>query len=163
MMDTAQIYGANTREYAGFWLRVVAWLLDAIILCVGMSVVNFPIGLVFGLFIGATSKGGDSSAAVGPMIVMYVILVLMDSIIGLCYYAGFECTKQATPGKMALGLEVCDVNGNRITFLHSAGRNLGKFVSGLIMNVGFIMCGFTERKQCLHDMMAGTLVVKKPK
>ena len=60
-----------------------------------------------------------------------------------------------------MGLIVTDMNGQRITFGKASGRFFGKIVSGLICYVGFIMAGFTEKKQALHDMMAGTLVVRR--
>lgn len=69
--------------------------------------------------------------------------------------------KQATLGKMAVGIVVTDMNGGRISFGNATGRFFGKILSGLIIYVGFIMVAFTDKKQGLHDMMAGTLVVQK--
>ena len=81
--------------------------------------------------------------------------------IGLAYYAGMESSvRQATTGKGILGLRVTDLDGNRITFLRAAIRDLAKIISAFILLIGFIMVAFTERKQGLHDMIAGTLVVK---
>jgi uncharacterized RDD family membrane protein YckC len=67
---------------------------------------------------------------------------------------------QATPGKMVFGLRVTTVDGERIGFGRATGRFFGKIGSGAIAYIGFIMVGFTERKQGLHDMMASTLVVR---
>jgi uncharacterized RDD family membrane protein YckC len=67
---------------------------------------------------------------------------------------------QATIGKRIMGLRVMDLEGQRIGFAQASGRFFGKIISGLILDIGFIMAGFTERKQALHDMIAGTLVVK---
>jgi uncharacterized RDD family membrane protein YckC len=69
--------------------------------------------------------------------------------------------QQATLGKMALGLKVTDLQGEPISFARATGRYFGKIVSSLIFFVGFMMTGWTEKKQALHDIMAGTLVVKK--
>jgi hypothetical protein len=66
---------------------------------------------------------------------------------------------QATPGKLAFDLKVVDELGQRIGFGRATGRYFGKIVSGAIFYVGFLMAGFTERKQALHDLMAATLVV----
>ena len=66
--------------------------------------------------------------------------------------------KQATVGKMALGLKVTDLEGRRISFARATGRHFAKLISGMIFLVGYIMAGFTQRKQALHDMIAGTLV-----
>jgi uncharacterized RDD family membrane protein YckC len=61
---------------------------------------------------------------------------------------------------MALGLKVVDTNGNRLTFVHATGRHFVKFINGFTFNVGYIMVGFTQRKQGLHDLIAGTYVMK---
>ena len=61
---------------------------------------------------------------------------------------------------MALGMKVTDLAGNRISFLRATGRYFAKIISALILFIGFIMVAFTEKKQGLHDMIAGTLVVR---
>ncbi|MCI0556277.1 MAG: RDD family protein, partial [Anaerolineae bacterium] len=63
--------------------------------------------------------------------------------------------------KMALGIVVTDMNGNRISFGRATGRYFGKILSGLIIYIGYIMVAFTEKKQGLHDMMASCLVLNK--
>jgi len=79
------------------------------------------------------------------------------------YYAYLESgEKQATWGKQALGIYVTDLTGNRITFGRASGRFFAKIVSGLIpLGIGFIMAGFTDRKQALHDMIASCLVLRR--
>jgi uncharacterized RDD family membrane protein YckC len=80
----------------------------------------------------------------------------------LLYYAWFESSRyQATPGKLAVGMIVVDLEGNRISFRKALVRNLSKIVSAAILDIGFIMIGFTEKRQGLHDMIAGTVVVMK--
>jgi uncharacterized RDD family membrane protein YckC len=69
-------------------------------------------------------------------------------------------SKQATLGKMALALKVTDLQGRRISFARATGRHFAKIISGMILLIGYIMAGFTERKQALHDMIAGTLVIR---
>jgi uncharacterized RDD family membrane protein YckC len=64
-------------------------------------------------------------------------------------------------GKKALGLEVTDLQGRRISFARATGRFFGRIISGLILAIGFIMAGFTERKQALHDILAGCLVIRR--
>ena len=61
---------------------------------------------------------------------------------------------------MALGLKVSDLKGNRISFARASGRHFAKIVSGMILLIGYIMAGFTNRKQALHDMIAETLVLR---
>ena len=130
-------------EYSGFWRRFVAYVIDNILL----SVVFWLLALVLG------GIGGD-----GGVIVAYIL----GAIGWLGYYAAMESsTSQATVGKMALGIQVTDLEGNRISFGKALGRNLAKIISALIFYIGFIMAAFTAKKQALHDMIAGTLVVKK--
>ena len=62
---------------------------------------------------------------------------------------------------MALGLQVTDLEGRRISFGRASGRFFGKIISAMILYIGFMMAGFTEKKQALHDMIAGTLVIRK--
>ena len=65
-------------------------------------------------------------------------------------------------GKKALGIIVTDISGQRISFGRATGRYFAKQLSTIILLIGYIMAAFTEKKQALHDMMAGTLVIKKP-
>lgn len=91
-----------------------------------------------------------------------LLLVLIFLTIGWLYYAIMESsTPQGTLGKMAVGIKVIDMQGNRITFARATGRFFGKIISKMILYVGFIMAGFTEKKQALHDIMADCLVVRK--
>jgi uncharacterized RDD family membrane protein YckC len=94
----------------------------------------------------------------GGMMMLFAVIAAA----GWLYFALMESSsKQGTLGKMALSIMVTDVNGNRITFGRATGRYFGKFLSGLILYIGYIMVAFTEKKQGLHDMIAGTLVVNK--
>jgi uncharacterized RDD family membrane protein YckC len=77
------------------------------------------------------------------------------------YFAIMESSSiQATVGKLAVGVVVTDLNGERISFLRATGRYFAKILSAMILMIGYIMVGFTERKQGLHDMIASTLVYK---
>ncbi len=113
-------------------------------------------GLVGG-FLGASGADMDTIAMAGSMIGHITGIVL-----NWLYYTLLESSsRQATLGKMALGIVVTDLEGNRISFARANGRYWGKLVSAIILLIGFIMAGFTRKKQALHDIMAGTLVVKK--
>jgi uncharacterized RDD family membrane protein YckC len=130
-------------EYSGFWRRFVAYVIDNILI----SVVFWLVALVLGAI------AGD-----GGVIVAYIL----GTIGVFVYFAAMESsTSQATIGKIALGIQVTDLQGNRISFGKALGRNLAKILSALILYIGFIMAAFTAKKQGLHDMIAGTLVVKK--
>jgi uncharacterized RDD family membrane protein YckC len=85
----------------------------------------------------------------------------ISTVVGWLYYALMESSaKQATVGKMALGIIVTDLEGRGIGFGRATGRYFAKILSALILGIGFLMAAFTERKQGLHDMVASTLVVK---
>ena len=87
---------------------------------------------------------------------------LLNLGIAWLYFAIMESSPtQATLGKMAIGIVVTDMSGNRVSFGRATGRHFAKIVSGIILGIGFLMIAFTERKQGLHDIMADTLVQVK--
>lgn len=138
--------------YGGFWMRVAAYVLDSLII----SVVFFVLFFLLALMLPHRSTV-DTQPQVMPMVV--AVLVILATWL---YFPLWESSvKQATPGKQALGLRVTDENGNRLGFWHAFGRFLGKIVSGMIFNIGYMMAGWTSRKQALHDLMAGTFVVRR--
>jgi len=140
-------------HYAGFWRRVGAYFIDGLI----MSPVSWGISFL-AIVIGASvAEDEDLGAGIGLLIGAILLIVL-----AWIYFAAMESSsKQATLGKMALGIIVTDLKGHRISFGKATGRHFGKIVSGIILYIGFIMVAFTEKKQGLHDMMAGCLVVVK--
>jgi len=141
-------------RYGGFWIRVVAAIVDAIL----VRVVVTPIGLVFG---GMSWLGGMEGGLphAGIALIGGGITALLVIAAGWLYEAFLESSSyQATLGKMIFGMKVTDLEGNRISFARATGRHFAKIISGMILAIGFIMVGFTERKQGLHDILAGTLV-----
>jgi uncharacterized RDD family membrane protein YckC len=154
--------------YAGFWLRVVAYLIDSAIMGVAFGAI---VGIMFATVGMRFFRGfapGLYDQAPNPMMpaaVLGVILVLLPFtiVITWIYFAAMESSAhQGTLGKMALGLFVTDSHGRRISFGRATGRFFAKFITGLIpFLIGYIMAGFTEKRQALHDMIAGCLVLKK--
>jgi uncharacterized RDD family membrane protein YckC len=149
--------------YAGFWLRFVAFLIDAIVLGFVGWFIFLPfaasMGLRHGLFLGRSAPRPEDLI---PFFGILFRLALLRLVLNWLYFALFESSGwQATLGKKALGLEVTDLAGRRISFGRATGRFFGKLISGFILMIGFIMAGFTEKKQALHDMLAGTLVIRK--
>jgi uncharacterized RDD family membrane protein YckC/Tfp pilus assembly protein PilE len=139
--------------YAGFWKRFFALIIDGII--IGLSCVLMIVCISFLLV-----KGGSSSEVAGAMGALLAFFFQFAA--PLLYNALFESSSaMATPGKMALGIIVTDMRGNRITFLRALGRNAGKWVSNIILSIGYFMAAFTRRKQALHDIFADCLVVTK--
>jgi uncharacterized RDD family membrane protein YckC len=151
-------------RYAGFWRRFVAHLIDQIILGIVAFMLFIPGLALLGIGIGSGMMD-ESPSAIGfifAAIAAYLIAILVIVILQWLYYALMESSnKQATLGKLALGIAVTDLNGGRISFGRATGRYFGKIISGMILYIGFIMAGFTERKQALHDIMASCLVVMK--
>jgi uncharacterized RDD family membrane protein YckC len=151
-----------TVAYAGFWLRFVAFIIDFIILAVVGGIVTLPF-LPYhdfrSIFLGhGPVTPGELFPALGSML----RVSLIRDVLHWLYYSIMESSAwQATIGKKALGLYVTDMTGHRISFGRATGRFFGKIVSAIILLIGFIMAGFTEKKQALHDMMAGCLVLRK--
>ena len=136
--------------YAGFWERVGAYIIDVIILGV--------IGLVIGLFIGQSRTIYTDSSF---YTVYFSTSNLISLVINWLYFAIQESSaSQATIGKRALGLKVTSMNGGRISFGQASGRFFGKILSAIILLIGFLMMLWDDKKQTLHDKLAGTLVVK---
>lgn len=143
-------------QYAGFWIRVGAYLIDYIVMIIAQMA-------IFGIFgvamFGATSLDpADTSAfETAGGIIAYTI----TTVGGILYFVIMESSsKQATLGKMAVGIVVTDEHGQRISFLRALGRYFAKILSALVMFIGFIMVAFTDQKQGLHDIICSTLVVK---
>lgn len=133
-----------TSIYGGFWKRFAAYIIDALAATFATTLVSVLIGVVAGSGKGHEQLVSNGIALVGMWL----------------YFAIFESSKlQATPGKLMLGMKVTDVDGGAIGFGRATGRYFGKFVSSLILFIGFMMAGWTQRRQALHDMMAGTLVM----
>jgi len=147
--------------YAGFWLRVVALLIDSIIVNV---VLGIPIFLLMGGagILNGIRSGNPPEDYLGQFFAVFALLEAACFVAVWLYNALFESSSwQATPGKRALGLYVTDLAGQRVSFARASGRFFAKMISGLTLMIGYLMAGFTERKQALHDMIAGTLVLRK--
>jgi len=159
------------KEYAGFWLRFVAYIVDYIIIQIIQTFIIIPILGVMGFTFAAANgfdidfedmSDGEIFAAMATMVSALASMAILAAIIQILYYSLMESSKnKATLGKMVLGLEVTDMDGNRLSFTKSILRQLGKIISTLFFFIGYIIAGFTDKKQALHDMIAGTLVVKK--
>jgi uncharacterized RDD family membrane protein YckC len=162
----AIVYASNV-TYAGFWLRLVAHLVDGFIVGLAMMILTVPLFLMMGgmAMLGSLSRNGNNPdpALVGALISLIAVIAGVSVLGQWLYFAYMESgEKQATWGKQMLGLYVTDLAGNRISFGRASGRFFAKiFISGLIpLGLGFIMAGFTERKQALHDMIASCLVLR---
>jgi uncharacterized RDD family membrane protein YckC len=124
-------------EYAGFWVRFAAVLVDGLVLIVPSIIVN----VIFGKSLG----------------------VFMQYVLGWTYAIYMLNTRQATLGKMAVGLKVTTIDGGMPTTGKLALREiLGKILDVVTLGIGYLMIVFTAKKQGLHDMIADTVVVYDP-
>lgn len=152
--------------YAGFWLRFVAYLIDSVILAVGgcLLAVIFIFGTGFAGKLESLSNNPSPDDAVVAAVILAVLFLALGIIAAAwLYYALMESSaSQGTPGKMALGLIVTDMQCQRVSFGRASGRFFAKLITGLIpFAIGYIMAGFTAKKQALHDMIASCLVLRK--
>ncbi len=140
---------AFATAYAGFWRRFAAYWIDWFIF---FSIELF-IAAARGIPLAARQSMDPEEVAKG---------LLLSLFIGWLYAAILESSRwQATVGKRAMDIYVTDLQGRRIGFAKASARFFGKLVSALILGIGFIMIAFTERKQGLHDQLAGCLVVRR--
>ena len=136
------------KSYAGFWKRVIAYLIDAFIIA-------FPVTMIFGTVIPQAMMT-DNVQVTSIAVSMPQVIMLVASWV---YFAGLESSVwQATVGKKILGMQVTDTSGERIDFIKATIRYFAKILSSFILMIGFIMVAFTAKKQGLHDFIAGTLV-----
>lgn len=142
-------------NYAGFWLRLVAAVIDGIIMTLIVLIPAYIVGYMFGESMARNAPVYEIEAAAET------IGNLIGIVVGWLYYTLMESSKhQATFGKKILGIRVVDMNGGRIGFGKANGRYFGKFLSFLTLLFGHFMMGWTKKKQALYDKMAGCLVVR---
>ncbi|SEJ26817.1 RDD family protein [Frateuria terrea] len=157
---------AALEDYAGFWKRLVAYIIDAIVLYIpNMLIMN-----AFGneaaqakLQQAMLAAGTDFNVVMAAYGQYYETMragVALTALLVWLYFAICESSAwQATVGKLAMGIRVTDLEGRRIGFWRALGRYAAKILSWFILAIGFLMIGWTRRKQGLHDMLANTLVL----
>jgi len=150
-------------EYAGFWRRFISFWFDRVILILPILITSALLNILlmgrmdFGNIPGSLSNNPFEHPAVS----VQAVVVLADIILIWLYFAFFESSKmQGTPGKRIIGIRVTDFEGNRIAFGKATLRHFSKILSTLVFLVGFLMIGFSRKKQGLHDKIAGCLVLK---
>jgi uncharacterized RDD family membrane protein YckC len=157
---------AQAPSYAGFWKRVIAYVIDAIVLYIPNVLIDRALG-------GARAQAaleqtlGNAVGDLPQMLVAYQHYyammwpgMLLGALLAWLYFAACESSPwQATLGKLALGIHVTDLHGRRISFPRAVGRYGAKIISFMIVFIGVLMVAWMPRKQGLHDLMAGTLVL----
>ncbi|WP_409422752.1 RDD family protein [Pseudaeromonas sp. ZJS20] len=142
-------------RYAGFWWRVLASLIDGILSQIVSFLVALPMGFILGVAMAAVADS-DAIEAVGGLLGALVGMLVQ----WLWYTLPESSSWQGSLGKKLLGIKVTDEQGQRIGFGRANARYWGKIVSTLTLGIGFLMVAFTRRKQGLHDIIAGTLLVR---
>jgi uncharacterized RDD family membrane protein YckC len=137
---------------AGFWRRAAAQAIDGLAVTVGTGVLLFPIDVA------------AVAANVPPALAAVLLAASVVGRIALAwlYFAGTESSeRQATLGKIALGLAVEDRAGGALGFRRASARLASKLLSAVPFGLGFVLAGFGPRKRALHDLVAGTVVVRR--
>jgi uncharacterized RDD family membrane protein YckC len=154
----------DDQSYAGFWKRLIAYLIDSMMISLVGLVLFLPIFVLLGMNeVLQEMEGSEPSPGV---ILAFVVATLFGGLTALLcqwlYFALMESSSSGgTLGKMAIGIKVVDMHGNRITFWRATGRHFAKYISACTFGIGYVMAGFTQQKQALHDIVAGCLVVNR--
>ena len=147
--------GIAVTTYAGFWKRFLASFLDGLVGGLGYVVIMLLLMAVGG---GFGHYEGNQPAAVFFVVLLWIFLLFGSWL----YPALMESSKlQATVGKLAVGLKVTDLEGRRISFGRATARYFAHYLSVMTLLIGYIMAAFTQKKQAMHDMVAGTLVLEQ--
>ncbi|MCB0322993.1 MAG: RDD family protein [Bdellovibrionales bacterium] len=172
--EAPKVLPFNVVGYGGFWLRLLAFLVDASILALAGRLLlrsgSFPIEAGMERF--TRDLAYHASSAGGQMAFMFYDLLLSaiaslmvalfaQFALGLAYYSLFESSRiRATPGKYLLRLRVVDGDAERISLTRAMCRHFAKLLSSVPLGLGFVIAGFTEEKRALHDILAGSFVVR---
>jgi uncharacterized RDD family membrane protein YckC len=166
MQHLPQTTAASLEDYAGFWKRVAAYILDVVVLWIPTMLIESAFGLSAAkemLKQASQNAAGDPHAMLAAQVQFYTAMwpaFLAGFVLAWWYYALCESSPwQATVGKLALGIRVTDMQGRRLTLARALIRYPAMLLSQIILCIGYIMVAFTQRKQGLHDLIAGTLVL----
>lgn len=149
--------------YASFWRRLVAFMIDSIIVAFPSMILSGVGAALFAPKILSAMNANPSPESISALFSAYGFIMVLNVVSALffwLYYAFMESSaKQATLGKMAMGIKVVDEKGQRISFARATGRTFSKIISYTILYFGFFMAAFTKKRQALHDLIATTYVV----
>jgi uncharacterized RDD family membrane protein YckC len=151
--------GTFSNIYAGFWKRLFAYFLDFLILQGVGIIVGFAVGAITAIIDPLAFESEAASQATQARLTP--ILVILIQLFFWLYCATMESQKQATLGKMALGIKVTDTNGNKISFARASARHFAKILSIIPIGFGFFMVAFTDKKQGLHDIITKCIIVNR--
>ena len=146
-------------RYAGFWIRVLAALIDSVILGTVSSIIEYA---MFPAMLTTTpiAPGTNPLEALGPAFARAGWAILASSLVSMTYSTWFVGALGATPGLMALGLKIVRPDGSAVGYGRALGRYFATILSTLIFGIGYLMVAFDSEKRALHDMICDTRVIK---
>lgn len=151
----APLFDLSQPRYAGFWIRFVAALIDMIVLFTVLHLCTMLVGSYI------TISRLDNGLSAAKMLAMQRSMrAVFSFLLSGLYRAGMESSEyQGTLGKLAMRIKVTDLAYQRLSLADATKRYLARFVSILTLGIGFIMAGFNNQKQALHDKLAETFVL----
>jgi uncharacterized RDD family membrane protein YckC len=144
----------SSMEYAGFWIRFGAKIIDWIVLYAINMAISFG-----GFFVAGPTASPAGRPAVFPATLIFVLLV--QTVADVAYVTYFVGKFRATLGKMAVGIIIVTPDGGRVGYGRAFGRYFAEILSAILC-IGYIMAAFNDEKRALHDRICGTRVIKKP-
>lgn len=148
--------GIGARHYGGFWIRFVAVIIDGVILAIAGFILRIPLAAVITL---TPARTGDFGAMLPMLVGLGGLMILIQIALQAAYETYFLATRGATPGKMVLGLKVIRSDGSPLSVGVALGRYFAKWISSIILMIGYIMAGIDPEKRALHDRICDTRVI----
>jgi uncharacterized RDD family membrane protein YckC len=142
---------AGVLDYAGFWIRFGAFAIDGCIIWIFNIIIFIPLGIF------SPSSGDNPFVALSFM----PVIMLLQYAIPAAYDTWFVGKYGATPGKMACKLKIVVADATSVSYSRAFGRHFAKWLSSIILGIGFIMAAFDDERRTLHDRICETRVVRK--
>ena len=170
MMETQSTHASSQLRYAGFWLRFLAWLIDGTLVFLPLFLIGY---FLFSMAIGIAyvsmtrpellQGGAESAEYVKPAIWMgWHVSGWVTFLVAWLYRAGMESRRpQGTIGKLICRIKVTDERGQRVSFARASGRHFARLITNMTCGIGYIIAGFTAKKQTIHDLVSSCVVVKR--
>lgn len=154
-IDSAQIIAGPQERKAGFWIRLAAWIAD--LTCLVLITIALTFVALTTIYLGGQLGGEINDQVIALAGYTSAAIVLFS---GVIYFTIFVGSCGQTPGKMLFRLKVVRVDGQEITYGKAFLRSLYWILSLLLFGLGFLMIAWTRQKRAIHDMLAGTSVIR---